>query len=260
MKKILVLLTLMISGMSYGKDIILLQGAMDIETNTFIAKLENKKIEKIDGFLFWTGKISNKNVVVSKTEIGMVNASIATMIAIEHFHPTVIINQGTSGGHDPKLHRYDIVLGERTLNMGTLKSKRREVGEGTKPNEWVAILDPTTIPKDGKMKEYKYFNGDKTLLKLAESIKYTNGKLVKGVIGTADQWNRELDRIAYLHETYGTSTEEMETSAAAQVAEIYGIPFLGIRVLSNIEIHNETFSPKSAVFCQEFVLKLVKKL
>jgi nucleoside phosphorylase len=32
--------------------------------------------------------------------------------------PIAIINQGTSGGHDPDLHVYDIVLGKYTTNIG----------------------------------------------------------------------------------------------------------------------------------------------
>ena len=260
MKKLILILLVIVSTLGFGKDKILLQGAMDLEVDKFIEKLEKPKEHEIRGFKFWTGKINGKKVVISKTEVGMVNATVSTMIAIEEFKPTMIINQGTSGGHDPKLHTFDIVLGEKSFNMGSTKSNRKELGEGTNPNEWNFMVYPTTIIKDGKEKEYKYFEGDKNLLKIAQEVKYTQGKVVNGVIGSADQWNRELDRIEYLHKTFGTSTEEMETSAAAQVAEIYDIPFLGVRILSNIEIHNEEFSPKSGEYCQEFVMDLIEKI
>lgn len=65
---------------------------MDIEINVFIEILEDKKEKEINGFKFWTGKIGDKDVVISKTEVGMVNASISTMIALEKFKPTIIIN------------------------------------------------------------------------------------------------------------------------------------------------------------------------
>lgn len=65
---------------------------MDIEINVFIEILEDKKEKEINGFKFWTGKIGDKDVVISKTEVGMVNASISTMIALEKFKSTIIIN------------------------------------------------------------------------------------------------------------------------------------------------------------------------
>jgi len=52
----------------------------------------------------------------------------------------------------------------------------------------------------------------------------------------------------------------METASAAQVAEAYGVPFLGIRILSNSEIHDERFDPKAGDYCQEYVLNVVKHL
>ena len=53
----------------------------------------------------------------------MENTAAATAIAIEKYHPKAIINQGTSGGHDENLNVFDIVLGKRTTNIGSLKQK-----------------------------------------------------------------------------------------------------------------------------------------
>ena len=39
----------------------------------------------------------------------MANAAAATALAIERFEPHAVLNQGTSGGHAPDLHRGDIV-------------------------------------------------------------------------------------------------------------------------------------------------------
>ncbi len=95
-------------------------------------------------------------------------------------------------------------------------------------------------------------------MKYAEG--YSHGKVVEGKIGSADEWNREIDRINWFHETLGTSTEEMETSAAALVAEAYDVPFIGVRVLSNTDLHKQDFDPATAKHCQEFVLKVIDGL
>ena len=52
----------------------------------------------------------------------------------------------------------------------------------------------------------------------------------------------------------------METVAAAQVAKAFNIPFMGVRILSNTDIHNEDFNPKTAIWCQEYTIELIKKL
>ena len=52
----------------------------------------------------------------------------------------------------------------------------------------------------------------------------------------------------------------MDTSASAQVAKAYNIPFLGVRVLSNTDIHNEDFNPKTALWCQEYVVNIIKNI
>lgn len=41
---------------------------------------------------------------------------------MEHFNPVAVINQGASGGHDPELHTFDMVLGETSVPPPATKS------------------------------------------------------------------------------------------------------------------------------------------
>lgn len=82
----------------------------------------------------------------------------------------------------------------------------------------------------------------------------------RGIIGSADEWNNQLDRIALLRERYGTSVEDMESAAAAQLCFSYGIPFLGIRILSNSIVNGEEFDESVGIDCQRFVLDYVEML
>lgn len=104
-----------------------------------------------------------------------------------------------------------------------------------------------------------FFYSDDNLIKIAKNIPYVNGRIVEGTIGSADQWNGELERINILHNKYNTSVEEMETVAAAQVSKAFSIPFIGIRVLSNTYWHNEYFNPETAVWCSDFVIDFTNK-
>jgi adenosylhomocysteine nucleosidase len=50
----------------------------------------------------------------------------------------------------------------------------------------------------------------------------------------------------------------METASAAQIADLFQIPFLGIRVLSNNITNGGAYDPKAGEACQEYVYEVVK--
>lgn len=75
---------------------------------------------------------------------------------------------------------------------------------------------------------------------------------------SSNSWNRQTDCIKFLYEKYGSSCEEMETHAVAHICRIYDVPFLGIRILSNSEIHGEKFNPATGEVCQRYVLNVIK--
>ena len=260
MKKIILGLFMLTTSL-FAKETILVQGAMDIETEYLIKALSNPVKEQIASWTFWKGEIGNKTVIVSRTEIGITNASAATTIGIMKYSPNLIINQGTSGGHDPKLHAGDIVLAEKVINIGAVRTERKEYGIPADDKDGIFFEDVQRIrDSKGNTVDYPYFSSEKKIIDIAKKIDYKNGKIVVGTIGTADQWNRELERIKFIHERYNTSAEEMETVAAAQVAKAFNIPFMGVRILSNTDIHNEDFNPQTAIWCQEYTVELIKKL
>ena len=80
---------------------------MDVETENFATQLDNMEEIKISRWSFYKGTINNYPVIVSRTEVGMTNAAVATTLGIENFNPVAIINQGSTGGHDPNLHQFD---------------------------------------------------------------------------------------------------------------------------------------------------------
>lgn len=261
MKKILLGLFLVVSSLVFAKDTILVQGAMDIEVDYLVKSLTDAKKEQIGAWTFWKGKIGEKDVVVSQTEVGITNCAAATTIGIMKYNPTLIINQGTAGGHDPKLHAGDIVLAKDIINIGAFRTEFKDYGVPSDQKDFI-FFDVVQRIKDanGNKLENKTFSSDSKMLETAMKVPYKNGKVVEGTIGTADQWNRELERIKLLYETYNTSAEEMETVAAAQVSKAFNIPFMGIRILSNSEHNREDFNPETATWCQEFTVDFIKSL
>lgn len=243
---------------------ILIQGPMPIEAEKFAGKLKNVKEETSGSFVFYKGTVDGYPVIVAKTGKGMENTAAATAVAIEKYDPIAIINQGTSGGHDPALNVFDIVLGERTVNLGSLKTGSMADEEGIEPTAWKPMdlmASEGSAGEDPNAEKIRYYDGDEALLAAADAVKdtYKKGKVVEGTIGSADVWNNEVDRIQWFHDNYGTSVEEMEGAAAAQIAGAYDVPFLGIRVLSNNKTNGGAYNPDTAAANQGYVYEVVKE-
>ena len=237
---------------------ILVEGAMECETGLLIMALEHPQEQRIGGWRFVSGEYQGIPVVVSVTSVGMTNAAAATVLGIEHYHPVAVINQGTAGGHDPLLHSFDIVLGEKTIDASAWRSRQERRGADGRHIE----LRPTYYydADSGEEKETVELAADPELLDIAaaEGENYQAGQIVKGKISSSNNWNRQIDRIRFFNKEYGSSCEEMETHAAAQVCKNYKVPFLGIRVLSNTEVHGEDFNPDTGIACQQFVLAVIR--
>ena len=242
---------------------IVVQGAMDVEIRKLAAAIENPTQQVVSGWTFWVGTIDGYPVVVSKTLKGMENAAAATALAAERYHPAAIINQGTAGGHQPDLHVFDIVLGMESVNIGSFRTGFRERGRGSDLAEWHPLdlmRSDGSAGQDPSAWTMRRFKGDERLLAAARNSRdgYQKGRVVDGVIGSSEVWNSEIDRIEHLHETFGTTAEEMETASAAQIAGLFQIPFLGIRVVSNNITNGGTYDGKTGEACQDYVFDVVK--
>lgn len=244
---------------------ILIQGPMPIEAEKFAERLENVKVEESGTtYEFYIGTVNDYPVIVSKTGKGMENTAAATAIAIEKYNPAAIINQGTSGGHDPNLNVFDIVIGERTVNIGSMKTGDRAEGEGIEATEWKpmdVMASEGSAGEDPNAEKARYYDADPDLLAAAINVKdsYTKGKVVEGTIGSADLWNNEVDRINWFHKNYETSVEEMESASSAMISKAYDVPFLAIRILSNNKTNNGAYNPDTAAANQEYVYEVVQE-
>ncbi len=242
---------------------VIVQGAMDLEVKKFASRLDNVRVEKVSGWTFWRGTLDGYPVIVSKTMKGVSNSAAATAIAAERYHPVAIVNQGTAGGHVPELHVYDIVLGKYAVNLGAFKTAYRKPGQGSDFREWIPLdlmVSEDSAGENPNAHTMRRFQANAQLLAAAESVKhlYRKGRVVQGVIGSAEIWNSELDRIQWFHSQYGTTVEEMETASAAQIAGFFQIPFLGIRVVSNNITYDGRYDAKTGEACQEYVYDVVK--
>ena len=242
---------------------VVVQGAMDVEIRKLAGAIENAKEETVAGWIFWSGTVNGYPVVISKTLKGLANTAAATALAAERYHPIAIINQGTAGGHQPDLHVYDIVLGVYAVNLGSFKTGFRARGGGSNVAEWNPLdlmRSEGSAGQDPNARTMRRFPGDEGLLSAARGARelYRKGRVVDGVIGSSEIWNSEIDRIQLFHDQFGTTAEEMETASAAQIAGLFRIPFLGIRVISNNITNDGKYDGGTGEACQEYVYDVVK--
>jgi adenosylhomocysteine nucleosidase len=200
-----------------------------------------------------------KRVVVSRTEVGPMNASVATTLAIEHFRPRLIINQGTAGALEPSLKVYDIVAGEATVDYGAFRSSHADAGAGVSQSRWTPMSHWLRL--DGKDRvEFKTFPGDPDALATTLGTPNPRGRVVKGVIGSAFEFNREIDRLVWANKTYGAVSEDMESAFAGGTAAGFGVRFMAIRIISDSEFHSPEFQRIAGEYCAAFVVEVVKRL
>ena len=241
---------------------VVVQGAMRSETEKLVSRLNDVSIEKVGGWTFWRGTVDGYPVIVSRTLKGVANAAAATTIVIERYDPIAIINKGTAGGFEPSLHLYDIVLGTSSVSLGAFKTPYRPSGAGSNTLDWVPLnlLLEGSAGNDSAAHKVARFPGDSVLLATARSVArlYTRGHVVDGVIGSSDMWNDEIDRIERFHTMYGASVEDMETVSAAQISNLFHVPFLGIRVISDNTTNGDAFEPKTGEACEDYVYQVVK--
>ena len=167
-----------------SNKVILIQGAMDIEVEYLISKLNNIEKIIISEYEFWTGNIGSNKIIISKTRIGTLNATISTTIGIINFHPDFVINQGIAGAHRVDLHTGDIVIGEKCCNINAYSIPSKEKGQGSDPFQWEV----------SKSKAQMLF-ADTNLVNVVE-------KALKGILGSGDIFNREFDRIMWINNIF----------------------------------------------------------
>lgn len=203
---------------------IIVQGAMHTEIEQLLYTLPPANKVVHHGYVFYETAISNTRVIISQTEMGIMNASVCTMIAIQKYHPDLIINQGTAGAHLKELKVGDIIIGEEAVYINSTRSPAKCEGQGSNALEWRPSKSHSILIK-----------ADRNLLQRAKSIPY-KGNLLQGRLGTGDIFSKEVDRINLLHSQLGEVSEDMESIATYKACQAMDVPVIGIRVISNNEI------------------------
>lgn len=233
---------------------ILIQGAMEDEIALIKEKMEEVEEIKLYDYIFYKGKIDEYPIILSKTQVGLMNVTAATVVGIINFSPCIIINQGVAGGITKNVHKGDFVIGQSCININSFQTPYKEEGKGSNSLEW----ELKTF-KEG-IDELVVLKANTELIKLAEEeAKKQKFSYVVGTMGSGDVWNAEKDRLLWLSKKYDILCEDMETIGTYQMGLKFNIPTIGIRILSDNLLLGEEYDKSVGKIGQEYVYNLVKR-
>jgi len=233
------------------EKVVLIQGAMDTEIEYFLEKIQDKEKITIAGYDFWRGILNNRKIVISQTLVGVVNATTATTIGILKFHPDVVINQGIAGAHRTDIHTGDIIIGKECCNINAYEMPMKKKEEGSNPFEWKPNKRAKNVQK-----------ADEELLEKIEKKlrQHTKKQVYLGILGSGDVFNRETDRINWIHDTFCNDSEDMESIGMYTVCNQFQVPCVGVRIISNNELLEEPLDEKQATELQKSLVEILPEI
>lgn len=193
-------------------------GAMEPEVAILKAKLSNCETSTYAGYTFYQGLLDGNEVIIVQSGIGKVAAALATAILIDKFQPDYVVNTGSAGGFDASLKVGDIVVSsEVRYHDVDVTAFGYEIGQ-------LPANPAAYIP-------------NKTLVAAAQAgiNKLENIHAMVGLITTGDTFMTKDDDIAKARANFPTmAAVEMEGAAIAHTCHQFTVPFVIIRLLSDI--------------------------
>ena len=162
------------------------------------------------------GRIGGNEIVVTRSGIGKVNAALAARDLIADVRPDAIVSTGVAGGVDPAVAGVlDAVVGVRT-----------------------AYHDVDCGPESGPGRVQglpQFFEAAPELVTATRSLDTGDVRLIQGLIATGDQFVSTPEAIGKIRQLYpDVAAVDMESAAIAHVCFKVGVPFMSMRVVSDI--------------------------
>lgn len=233
------------------KTDLLLLAADDATLQPIVSRLANPRTEKRGAWSIARGELAGKQVAVARTEGDPLNAVAVTTLAIRLHSPRLIVIFGTARPQDPALKPGDIVVSERFVTTDGMISPPLGLEGGSDALKWNkrAIPFPKTDDSEGPIESFAAdASASGVALKLSAGSQAS--RVLGGTLGSTPQVNREADRIAYLRQTWGTSTEDNESGHVAGCAMMFGVPVVGFRVIEG--------APNATGVAGSFALRFVE--
>ena len=258
---------------------ILLLTAMPIELAPLLQNTRVERVVTINGRRHHVGVLEGVDVVLVAAGISMVNATMGAQAALDHFNVSAVIFAGIAGGANPNIHIGDVTVPARwaqyqehvftdASRTGWRRGWRNEdLGNfGVMYPQRVRASSPAGEADAEELK--LWFDVDPGLLARVERLVpqialdrctedgacaddeprvLVGGNGVSGPTFVDDAAYRD-----WVWDTFAPDGFDMETAAVGHVAHANGVPYLGVRSISDMAGGNpnenrvESFAPIAA--------------
>ncbi len=189
--------------------------AMDKELSLLKNLMDSVEENRSGNDTFYNGKIGNHDIVLMKVGIGKVNSALRTYKLLCSEHPDLVINSGVAGGADSM------------APIGTVL-----VADGVGYHDvWCG---PGTIPgqADGYPAIFKpYPRG----IGIAKELEEEDPNIRIGLVASGDMFISKPEEIVQIKQIYPSAMAcDMESAAIAHTCAESGVPFMVIRVVSDM--------------------------
>jgi len=202
-------------------------GAMAVEVDALIEKLENKKTAVHSGIIYVQGQLGGTEAVVARCGMGKVNAAICAQTMVLMYKPQAIVNIGVAGAISPTVKIGDIVIAKAAVQhdmdltaVGVERGFIEEIGTALLPcaANMASRLENATKKACGA--------GDKYFI---------------GVVATGDQFIHSGEIKTDILQSFNALACEMEGAAIAHVCAVNGVAWGILRTISDNANDDSTF-------------------
>jgi adenosylhomocysteine nucleosidase len=236
MRRVLLLIVALVfalNALAQAADLALLAASDDL-LRPFREKLTAVQHETHGAWELWFGHLGDKSVVLGRTEGDPLNAVAVSTLALRLHSPRLLVVFGTARSYAPELKSGDIVVSSRFAAFDGMVSRSTSLNGGSSPLTWEVL--PHLLMTAGEREiPTKTFAADKAAMQLALGLKRATGNVREAVLGSANQVNREADRITWLRRNWGVATEDGESAHVAGSAALFHVPIVGIRIIDGPE-------------------------
>ena len=197
-------------------------------------RLQNSREVDVHGYVFHTGTLDGRQVVVGRSAAGKVNAAIAATLLITNFNPTTILFSGTAGAVDPALRPGDVVIGATVVQHDVGLQTASGIARHGPRNGVTGEMDPLSVPAPpALLAAARQSASGLTLPPINTSDGTRVPKIVEGVIVTGDVFMSDTGRREELRSTLGATAIEMEGAAVVQTCRQFSVSCLVVRSVTD---------------------------
>jgi len=168
--------------------------------------------------------IGDRDVVLVRAGIGLVNAASAASVALATYAPRVLVSAGSAGGLGVDVRVGDVVVGSQHA-YGSADARGFGYVLGQVPGM------PATFAAEAALHDVVVAAADRLAPRPTEP---TTIRVLTGAVVSADVFV-DANRVEGVRADFPDAlAADMETTALAHTAHLFGVPFLAVRGISDL--------------------------